>query len=116
MSDIVSDLVVVEDREAYGLVRINRPEKRNAMSHAARVALADALVQVRRHKVVVLTGTGPAFCAGVDLKEAAAERETGDGEASSREWIEVLLSIRRHPAVFIAAVNGFALGGGSTLI
>jgi enoyl-CoA hydratase/carnithine racemase len=116
MSDTVSDLVVVEDRGAYGLVRINRPEKRNAMSHAARLALADALVAVRGHKVVVLTGTGASFCAGVDLKEAAAEREAGGGEASSREWIEVLLSIRRHPAIFIAAVNGFALGGGSTLI
>jgi enoyl-CoA hydratase/carnithine racemase len=116
MSDNVSDLVVVEDRSAYALIRLNRPEKRNAMSHAARLALAAALVTVRRHKVVVLTGTGTSFCAGVDLKEAAAEREAGAGEASSREWIDVLLSIRRHPAIFIAAVNGFALGGGSTLI
>jgi enoyl-CoA hydratase/carnithine racemase len=116
MIDAKAGLVVVEDRAAYALIRLNRPEKRNAMSHAARVALADALVTVRQHKVVVLTGTGTSFCSGVDLKEAAAERETDGGEASAREWIEVLLSIRRHPAIFIAAVNGFALGGGSTLI
>jgi enoyl-CoA hydratase/carnithine racemase len=116
MSDSGSDLVLVEDRSAYALIRLNRAEKRNAMSHAARVALANALSATRGHKVVVLTGTGSSFCAGIDLKEAAAEREAGTGAASSREWIDVLLSIRRHPAIFIAAVNGYALGGGSTLI
>jgi len=116
MKDSKSGLVIVEDRSAYAVIRLNRPEKRNAMSHAARVALAEALLAVRTHKVVVLTGMGASFCAGVDLKEAAAEREAGGGEASAREWIDVLLSIRRHPAIFIAAVNGFALGGGSTLI
>jgi enoyl-CoA hydratase/carnithine racemase len=66
--------------------------------------------------VIVLTGTGASFCSGVDLKEAAAENGTPAAEASAQEWIGVLLSIRRHPAIFIAAVNGFALGGGSTLI
>jgi len=116
MNDSKSGLVIVEDRSAYALIRINRPEKRNAMSHAARVALAEALADARGHKVIVLTGTGASFCAGVDLKEAAAEREAGGGEAGAREWIDVLLSIRRHPAIVIAAVNGFALGGGSTLI
>jgi enoyl-CoA hydratase/carnithine racemase len=116
MSGTESGLVVVEDRSEYAVIRLNRPEKRNAMSHAARLAFADALLAVRRFKVVVLTGTGASFCAGVDLKEAALERDTDGGEASAREWIEVLLSIRRHPAIFIAAVNGFALGGGSTLI
>ncbi|HTZ76531.1 MAG TPA: enoyl-CoA hydratase/isomerase family protein [Stellaceae bacterium] len=116
MEDNRSDLVIVEDRSAYALLRINRPEKRNAMSHAARRALAEALTTVRGHKVVVLTGTGASFCAGIDLKEAAAERAGGGGEAGAREWIDVLLAIRRHPAIFIAAVNGFALGGGSTLI
>ncbi len=116
MSESKSELVIVEDRSAYALIRINRPDQRNAMSHAARLALADAFSASRGHKVVVLTGTGSSFCAGLDLKEARAEREAGGGEASAREWIDVLLSIRRHPAVFIAAVNGYALGGGSTLI
>jgi enoyl-CoA hydratase/carnithine racemase len=109
-------LVVVEDRSVFAVIRINRPEKRNAMSHAARLEMIAALGAVRHHKVVVLTGTGASFCSGVDLKEAAAENGTAVAEERAQEWIGVLLAIRRHPAIFIAAVNGFALGGGSTLI
>jgi enoyl-CoA hydratase/carnithine racemase len=114
------DLVQLEDKGAYALIRLNRPEKRNAMSSAARRALMDRLAAVRGvHKVVVLTGNGVSFCSGVDLKEAAAAESSGDTlarEAASREWIDALLAIQRHPAVFIAAVNGFALGGGTSLI
>lgn len=110
------NLVLVEDRSAYALIRLNRADKRNAMSRAARAAFQQALTATRHHKVVVLIGSGASFCAGVDLKEAAAERGTDAGEAGSREWIDCLLAVRRHPAVFISAVNGFALGGGSTLI
>jgi enoyl-CoA hydratase/carnithine racemase len=109
-------LIVVEDRAAYALVRINRPDKRNAMNRAARRQFAEALVTLRACKVVVLTGTEASFCSGIDLKEAAAEAGTAAAEASAQEWIGVLLAIRRHPAIFIAAVNGFALGGGGTLI
>ncbi len=116
MVDNAGGLIVVEARSDYALVRINRPDKRNAMSRAARHAMAEAFVAVRDSKVVVLTGTGASFCSGVDLKEAAAENGTPAADASAQEWINVLLSIRRHPAIFIAAVNGFALGGGSTLI
>ncbi len=64
----------------------------------------------------VLTGTGTSFCAGVDLKESHADREAGLPEDPKSDWNEVNLAIRRHPAIFIAAVNGVALGGGSTLI
>lgn len=114
------DLIQLEDRGAYALLRFNRPDKRNAMSSAARKAFLARLAQLHgTHKVVVLTGNGPGFCSGVDLKEAAAAEATGtdhDREALEREWMSVLLAIHRHPAVFIAAVNGFALGGGSSLI
>lgn len=114
------DLIQFEDHGAYALLRFNRPDKRNAMNSAARKAFSARLGQLHgTHKVVVLTGNGPAFCSGVDLKEAAATEAAGsdyEREASSREWISVLMAIHRHPAVFIAAVNGFALGGGSSLI
>jgi enoyl-CoA hydratase/carnithine racemase len=96
---------------------LNRPDKRNAMSKAARRALLDALDACKgRARVIVLTGNGPAFCAGIDLKEANAApagENTLDGDAP---WIAVQEAIRRHPAIVIAAVNGFALGGGVTLI
>src|SRR6478735_11254756 len=112
-----NDLIQMEDRGAYAFLRINRPEKRNAMSSAARRALSQRLKELHGvHKVVVITGSGPAFCSGVDLKESAAAPTAQARAAGSREWIEVLLEIRRHPAIFIAAVNGYSLGGGTSLI
>lgn len=112
-----SDLIVVEAREDYALLRINRPEKRNAMSRAARGGLLDAMESVRgRFKVCVLTGTDQSFCSGIDLKERFEDIENGVPDDPRTAWHEVNVAIRQHPAVFIAAVNGFALGGGTTLI
>lgn len=113
----MTELVVVDERESFAIFRINRPDKRNAMNRDTRRALMQAMDSVRgRHKAVVLTGTDSSFCAGIDLKESAADREKGIGEDPLTDWNEVNIAIRRHPAVFIAAVNGTALGGGSTLI
>lgn len=114
----MTDLVVTEDRGAYALVRIQRPEKRNAMNSAARKALRAALHSLRgAHSVIVLTGTEVSFCSGMDLKEYAGVQDSESlRAAASREWIETLLDIRRHPAIVISAVNGLALGGGTSLI
>jgi len=103
-------------------ITLNRPEKRNAMSHAARTAVVEALDVLRGEpaaKVVIITGgTGPAFCAGMDLKETAAAGWRGTGTSNDRRstWNFVNEEIARHPAIFIAAVNGVALGGGTTLV
>jgi enoyl-CoA hydratase/carnithine racemase len=109
-------LVLIEDHDGYAVLTLNRPAKRNAMSREAVRQLRAAIDAVRDKKAVILTGNGPAFCAGVDLSE-----QTGDGFAarSSQQahyWTDVQAAIRSHPAIFIAAVNGYALGGGSTLI
>ncbi|MCO5066357.1 MAG: enoyl-CoA hydratase/isomerase family protein [Rhizobiaceae bacterium] len=105
--------------EDVARITLNRPDKRNAMDLAARRALIGALDDCRgRAKAIILTGSGPAFCAGVDLKEVAAARGADplDAEARRAMWIKVQAEIREHPAIVIAAVNGFALGGGATLI
>jgi enoyl-CoA hydratase/carnithine racemase len=107
------------DSPAPGVARItfNRPNQRNAMSRAARTALLDALDACRgTARVIILTGSGPAFCAGVDLKEISAEGAAGNALDGDAPWISVQEAIRRHPAIVISAVNGFALGGGVTLI
>lgn len=118
MSTEISLLVVVEKRESFAILRLNRPDKRNAMNRAARQQLREALERLNADKVpaVVLTGTGPSFCSGVDLKER--ERDLADGvrEDSRTEWHELNAAIRDHPAIFVAAVNGTAMGGGVTLI
>ncbi|TYB42381.1 enoyl-CoA hydratase/isomerase family protein [Actinomadura chibensis] len=120
--DSIADPELVRYEElSDGVARItlNRPEKRNAMSRAARAALLDVLDRCDgRVRVIVLTGAGPAFCAGVDLKESADEEMDADRRGAGRRtsWLAVQERIRQHSAIVIAAVNGFALGGGLTLI
>ena len=110
-------LVTVEHYQGYAVVGLNRPEKKNALNRSARRELLAALTFLRAEcRAIVLTGCGDSFCSGVDLKEARADVEAGTAPDPQSDWIEVLIAIREHPAVFIAAVNGIALGGGATLI
>lgn len=112
------DLVLIEDRGNWALLTLNRPEKRNAMGSDAQRRLSEALREVYEKRVVVITGVGPSFCAGVDLVEnrEAPPRTDRVGSSDLDGWRMCNEELRRHPAVFIAAVNGYALGGGSTLI
>jgi enoyl-CoA hydratase/carnithine racemase len=112
----MNPLVTVDRRDGYAVVRLGRPEKKNAMNRRARWELLAALTSLRDKKAIILTGDGDSFCSGVDLKEARSDAESGVPPDPQSDWIEVLLAIREHPAVFIAAINGFALGGGATLI
>jgi enoyl-CoA hydratase/carnithine racemase len=114
----MSDLVILEDRGAYALLRLNRAEKRNALNTEARAAIRARLRELRTsHKVIVFTGTDESFCSGMDLKEFATGADAAvKRENASQDWISTLLEIRRHPAIFISAVNGVALGGGTSLI
>jgi len=108
--------IIVTRYEGWAELRNDREDKRNAMDRASRQGLMSAFESLRNEaKAIVITGTGGSFCAGIDLKELAHERDRNINTASE-EWIAVNLAIRAHPAIFIAAVNGIALGGGSTLI
>ena len=111
------DKILLTDVDDH-IVRItmNRPEKRNALDQEARTMLLDAMAAVeKRAKVVIVSGAGATFSSGMDLSQIADGGQGGQDELN-RSWIQVLEAIRRHPAVFIAAARGFALGGGSTLI
>ena len=108
--------IIIARHDGWAELRIDREEKRNAMNRAARDGLMRAFEQLRGEaRAIVLTGTGGSFCAGIDLKEREHERQQGI-ESAGDEWIAVNLAIRAHSAIFIAAVNGLALGGGATLI
>jgi enoyl-CoA hydratase/carnithine racemase len=112
----MTDSVVITRHTGWAEVRIAREAKRNAVDRATRQGLLAAFEALRGDvRVVILTGTGASFCAGMDLKEVEQDRTHGIDSASD-EWIAAMLAIRDHPAIFIAAVNGLALGGGSTLI
>ena len=107
--------VLIARHDGWAEITLNREDKRNAVDRATRSGMRDAFEACRDMKAIVLTGTGASFCAGMDLKERQADVARG-ADSGPQEWIAVNMMIRRHPSVFIAAVNGLALGGGSTLI
>lgn len=92
------------------VITLDRPERRNAVDHAALAALAAAQSAARERgaRVVVLTGVRPAFCAGADLNGV----ESG---AFTDLLLDVLTGFTDLPAVTIAAVDGPALGAGTQL-
>ncbi|MBL6456115.1 enoyl-CoA hydratase/isomerase family protein [Belnapia sp. T6] len=112
----MADPIILTRHQGWAELRIDREAKRNAMDRASRRGLLRAFESLRGEaRAIVLTGTGGSFCAGMDLKEREQDREQGLDDAGE-EWIAVNMAIRAHPAIFIAAVNGLALGGGATLI
>jgi enoyl-CoA hydratase len=111
-------LLAVNDRVAT--LTINRPDKLNALSAATLDELDDAIGEiVRRQDIagVVVTGAQRAFVAGADIAElaglGAAEGDAVRDHAARGQ--RVFDRIERAPKPFVAAVNGFALGGGCEL-
>ncbi|HIY64792.1 MAG TPA: p-hydroxycinnamoyl CoA hydratase/lyase, partial [Candidatus Agrococcus pullicola] len=101
-------------------VTLNRPDKRNAMSPQLNSEMRDALTKIRYDDgidLVVLTGAGDSFTAGMDLKEYFRETE-GDPTAFERvrdvAWDWQYNILRNLPQVTIAKVNGWCFGGGFT--
>ena len=104
--------ITLDDRGAYACITLNRPDHGNTLDSGTQRALQEVLRQtVGRYKAIILTGAGAAFCTGIDRDDASAEYSR-QGHAAT-ETIEL---IRKHPSVFIAAVNGDATGDGVALI
>lgn len=93
-------------------IRLNRPEKRNAITTAMYARLADELTTAADAGIVVLTGAGGSFTAGNDLKDMAANPARG-GDSPPGRFLQALTSLR---SVLVAAVDGPALGIGSTAL
>jgi enoyl-CoA hydratase/carnithine racemase len=113
---VESTAITLQEADRVAVIELNRPAKRNAVNREMRRAIISALHRIRgKQHVCIITGLGGSFCAGVDLKEYEEDLKSGFVEIES-EWSTVLLEIRKHPAIFVAAVEGYALGGGLTLI
>lgn len=113
----MSDLVLAEnDGAGVFTIRLNRPEKRNALNIplleqlCAAVDAANGDASVR---VIVLRGNGPVFCAGLDLKEAG---DPANSHHSAELIARMLSSVYYSSKATIAAVHGAALAGGAGLM
>lgn len=116
----MTDQVLIETDGTRATIRINRPERRNAISQGVVEGLTEAFRELgddRELRVIVLTGTGEkAFCAGGDLGDQAP----GGGPLGMHQarggFVELMLAMNRCPKPIIARVNGHALGGGFGLV
>jgi methylglutaconyl-CoA hydratase len=119
---MTAPLIRLNVHQHAGTIILNRPEKRNALNRVMlgelRQALDDLHLQ-RSLRAVILTGAGPTFCAGMDLKEML---DTSREEDARQRWQDdadsyrdLLETMWRFPKPLIAAVNGPAMAGGAGL-
>ena len=109
--------VTYEKKGAYGIITMNRPEALNALDSNVLNDLSAALDEVDLNTVrcLIITGAGEkSFVAGADIKEMASLSKA-EGEAFGKKGNDIFRRIETLPIPVIAAVNGFALGGGCEL-
>lgn len=117
-------LILREARQGVLRLTLNQPQRRNALSEAMMGALRAALDAAARDgetRVIVIGASGPAFCAGHDLKELTAGRAAPDhGRAYfariMAQCAELMQSIVAHPRPVIADVRGIATAAGCQLV
>ncbi len=112
------ETLIYEKKENIGILTLNRPEKMNAISQELTKELGQLLGEIENDidlRVLVITGAGDkAFVAGADIKELI-DRDAIKGRRVSRVRQELFSRIENLSVPVIAAVNGYALGGGLEL-
>ena len=113
--------ILTETRNRVGIIRLNRPHKLNAWTATMSGEIIDAMTAWNADDgigAIVLTGEGRAFCAGADIGNFAERVETnrqGQGEQLRRGGANLTQFIRQSKPT-IAAINGYAVGVGLTMI
>ncbi|HAO34120.1 MAG TPA: enoyl-CoA hydratase [Candidatus Competibacter sp.] len=112
-------LVLRQTEAGVATLTLNRPKQYNALSQAMLAALQaelDAAAADKSVRVVVIAGSGPAFCAGHDLKEMRAQTDPTFHKALFAQCGRVMLTINRLPQPVIARVHGIATAAGCQLV
>ena len=112
------DTLLFEIENGTAIITINRPEKLNALNRDVFTDLDDAISEVLNNdeiKTAIITGAGPkAFVAGADISEFSG-LNLAEAMALSKRGQDIFLKIENSNKPIVAAVNGFALGGGCEL-
>ena len=110
--------LLYEPKDGIALVTVNRPDKLNALSDAVITELGELVARIRSDatvRAVIITGAGPkAFVAGADIGELARLNPL-EARAFSQKGSQLFRRLETCPKPVLAAVNGFALGGGCEL-
>jgi len=106
--------ILVEKKESIGIIKINRPNNLNALNKDTVLELTKAVEELEKDKnikVAILTGEGKAFIAGADIKQMK-DMNPSEAKKFAEMGHGLLMNIEKSRLPFIAAVNGYALGGG----
>jgi len=110
------ETLLVEPKAHVTTITLNRPDKRNSINTQMIADLQSALdaVEKTHARVVILTGAGTVFCAGMDLEllQAIATQSPSENQEDSRRMAKMFRRIWSYSKPLIAAVNGHALAGG----
>jgi len=112
-------ILLRQDHDGIATLTLNRPQARNALSMALMGEMLEALAALARDpgiKVVILAGSGPAFCAGHDLKEIRSQPKREIYAAVFRRCSEMMQAIVSLPKPVIAQVHGIATAAGCQLV
>jgi len=110
--------LATQNKGAIRILMLNRPEKRNALDTALSRALLEALRAAdgdETVRCVVLTGAGPAFCAGADLSEFKGLSDPQAAETRAELTMQLHLAFSKMVTPVVTAINGPAMGGGAGL-
>ena len=111
-----TEQTLYEVRNGAAWIKLNRPEKRNALSAMLITEVYDHIQAANGDdavRCIVITGNGPGFCSGADLKD---DRGLPEGRAEAVAYPDLLAAIQDNPKPVIAAINGPAFAGGLGLV
>jgi enoyl-CoA hydratase/carnithine racemase len=116
---MTEDVLLFEAIGPVARLTLNRPKAMNSLNLAIMAALGQRLAEIAANdelRVLILTGAGPAFCAGADLKEVLATRDLAPGESDFLDRGNAVYGqLRNFPKPVIAALNGVTMAGGLEL-